>query len=620
MRARVAGGGLLRVFFLLASLGLSEGFAAADSRFAAGEAAWQSLCVSCHSGAMLEAPRREALELLPPESIVETLESGIMSTFALPLGRSGIEAVAFYLTGKEVSRARVDMSAHYCQSDKAAASRSDPRPAWTGWSGDGSGRRYAQGEKLLTTESVDDLSLEWAFAFPDASRARSQATLSQNRVFVGSQSGTVYSLDRDSGCIHWEYQAESEVRGALQLDTDSGALYFGDFKANAYALDAERGALRWKVVVHDHPLATITGSVAADDKHVYVPVSSSEVVPASQPSYECCTFRGALIALAKDDGQRVWEYFSTEVPRLRGENSAGARRFGPSGAPIWSSPTVDKRRNAVLVTTGQNYSLPATGTSDALISLDATSGEVNWVTQVTPNDVWNGACSRRGPNCPEEDGPDFDLGASAVLIDRGGENDLVLLGQKSGKTYGVRAQSGELLWTRKVGRGGTMGGVHWGMSSDGERLYVGVSDQPTNNRYAEGESAPGVQALEPETGKVIWRYLTPDLCPEAKTYLCHNGISAAVSSSPGLVYAGSMDGWLRILDGMTGSVLWEFDTARSYSTVNGTEGRGGAIESDGPVVDGGDVFVSSGYDKWGEYPGNVLLKFSLSDSQMEVPN
>ena len=154
------------------------------------------------------------------------------------------------------------------------------------------------------------------------------------------------------------------------------------------------------------------------------------------------------------------------------------------------------------------------------------------------------------------------------------------------------------------------GAVACRLSSDGDQLFVGVSDQPTNNRYAEGEPAPGVQALNPESGEVQWKYLAPDNCPTPATYLCHRGVSAAISSSPGLVYAGSMDGWFRVLNSDTGEVLWDFNTARDFTSVTGVDGRGGAIESDGPVIDGGQIFLSSGYDKWGEFPGNVLLVFA----------
>jgi polyvinyl alcohol dehydrogenase (cytochrome) len=176
-------------------------------------------------------------------------------------------------------------------------------------------------------------------------------------------------------------------------------------------------------------------------------------------------------------------------------------------------------------------------------------------------------------------------------------------------------KNGEILWTRRVGSGGTMGGVHWGMSSDGDRLYVGVSDLPTDNRYKVGEPHPGVDALDPTNGEFLWRKTLPNTCPEGLRFLCYPGISAAVSGSPGLVFAGGLDGMLRAFDASNGDILWSYDTRRTFTTVNGYEGTGGAIEADGPVIVNGQLFVTSGYDKWAEIPGNVLLVFSLKDTQ-----
>ena len=438
--------------------------------------------------------------------------------------------------------------------------------------------------------------------------------------YIGSQAGTVYALDTHTGCVYWTFQADTEVRGAIHQqrnpDTGKRTLVFGDFKANAYAVDADSGALLWKIRVHEHPLATVTGSVIADDDTVFVPVSSTEVVPAGSPDYPCCTFRGALVGINLDDGSIAWRTYTTPPPIGTGKNSAGADQFGPSGAPIWSSPTLDRKRNLVIATTGQNYSSPATGTSDAVIAMDTETGEIRWVSQVTKDDAWNGACVRKTANCPKENGPDFDIGASAVLAESVTGKDLLLIGQKSGLVYALDPdQDGKILWTRRVGSGGTMGGVHWGMSSDGERLYVGVSDLPTRNPYIEGDPQPGLHALDPISGDVVWRNTLPDTCPANLKFLCWPGISAAVSSSPGLVFAGSLDGKLRAFDVDNGDILWTYDTHRKVTTVNGVDGFGGAIEADGPVIANGQLFVTSGYDKWAELPGNVLLVFALTDDE-----
>jgi len=60
-----------------------------------------------------------------------------------------------------------------------------------------------------------------------------------------------------------------------------------------------------------------------------------------------------------------------------------------------------------------------------------------------------------------------------------------------------------------------------------------------------------------------------------------------------------------------GRVIWDFNTARQFPTVNGKPGRGGSIDATGAAVAGGLVFVHSGYNQFGGMPGNVLLAFSV---------
>jgi len=606
---------LFPVLILIAGLSEAEEPPAHALDFKVGEERFERLCMACHAGGMPEAPRVDALKLYPPERIVEALNGGVMSTQGLTLSGNEMRQVAYYLTGKTIDEARSSHELFSCDA-KFPEQNEGVGDHWPSWGGQTGNQRFQAAEKMLTPENVASLTLKWAFGFPDTTRIRSQPTVTESLTYIGSQDGRVYAIDNDQGCVHWTFDAEAEVRGAINLHTDSKTgqrrLLFGDYKAMAYALDANTGDLLWKTHVHEHPLATITGSLVSDDGKVYVPVSSTEVVPSSSPSYQCCTFRGALTALNLSDGSIAWQTYTTSKPLRRGENSTGVPSFGPSGAPIWSSPTLDKKRKRIMVTTGQNYSSPATGTSDSVIAMDTDSGEVVWVSQVLANDAWNGGCVRRTANCPEEDGPDFDIGASVVLTQHRSGKELLLVGQKSGMVFAMDPdQQGKILWRQRVGRGGTMGGVHWGMSTDGDQLYVGISDLFTNNPSTVGDAHPGLHALNPLTGEFLWRTPLPNTCAKTLKFMCYPGISAAVSSSPGLVFAGSLDGGLRAFSAASGKTLWSYETNRQYNTVNGVEARGGAIEADGPVISNGRVYVTSGYDKWGEMPGNVLLVFSL---------
>jgi polyvinyl alcohol dehydrogenase (cytochrome) len=84
-----------------------------------------------------------------------------------------------------------------------------------------------------------------------------------------------------------------------------------------------------------------------------------------------------------------------------------------------------------------------------------------------------------------------------------------------------------------------------------------------------------------------------------------------VTVIPGAVFSGSNDGALRVYSTTDGAILWEFDSNREFTTVNGVPGRGASMIGPGPVVAGGMVFVSSGYGAFGGRPGNVLLAFGL---------
>jgi polyvinyl alcohol dehydrogenase (cytochrome) len=88
-------------------------------------------------------------------------------------------------------------------------------------------------------------------------------------------------------------------------------------------------------------------------------------------------------------------------------------------------------------------------------------------------------------------------------------------------------------------------------------------------------------------------------------------LSAAITVIPGAVLAGSLDGALRAHSTSTGELLWEFNTNRSFTTVNGVPATGASMIGPGPVVVGGMVFVNSGYGAFQGRPGNVLLAFGL---------
>jgi polyvinyl alcohol dehydrogenase (cytochrome) len=438
---------------------------------------------------------------------------------------------------------------------------------------------------------------------------------------MGSQDGTIYALDLDSGCVHWTFKAAAEVRSAVTIEParpgeneSIPTAYFGDFSGNVYALAARTGILLWKSNLQDHPNVTITGSPKLHKDRLFVPISSSEWASAADPAYECCTFRGGIAAFDTADGRMLWKTHTiAEQPRLTGKkNAAGASMWAPAGAPVWGSLTIDEKRNVLYAGTGQGYTSPAVATSDSIIAFDLQTGDMKWVFQATAGDAWNMSCFiGQAANCPEEDGPDFDFGAPPILLTLSTGRDVLLAGQKSGFVYGLDPdREGALMWKKRIGLGGFAGGVHWGMAANDDTLFAANADTNFINKW-KGERTPGLYALNAANGDQIWFTPAPEVCAEADKPACDPGLSAAISAIPGVVFAGAFDGHLRAYDSLTGAIIWDFNTAQEFKTLSGEMARGGSIESSGPVIAHGHVLVNSGYLFGGRMAGNVLLAFSV---------
>src|SRR5207248_11114416 len=115
-------------------------------------------------------------------------------------------------------------------------------------------------------------------------------------------------LSLGTGCAYWTFDADTMVRSAVSIGDAVGRTlaYFGDVHATVYAVDAFSGAPVWKRRVHEHPTARVTGAPTLYAGRVYVPISSIEEVAGANPKYECCTFRGAVVALDAATGAIVW--------------------------------------------------------------------------------------------------------------------------------------------------------------------------------------------------------------------------------------------------------------------------------------------------------------------------
>ena len=604
--------------------------AAALPQAADGEQVYTTHCARCHDDTLPRMPTRDALRERSARQIQTAMTSGVMRQFGGALSAAERRAVAEFLSddpaGTLASSLTTLPDTAFCSADVETAVDLSA-PAWNGWGVDLTNRRFQPTEAAgLSAEDVPQLSLRWVFGFPDVSDSGSQPTVVAGRVLVGTRNGLLYALDAATGCVHWVHEAPAEVRSAVSVGPADGGgftAYFGDAFASVHAVDLLTGELRWTTPIEEHSAARITGAPALHEGRLYVPVASLEEVSAADPRYECCTFRGSVVALDAATGERIWKtYVIRESPQPTRINAAGAQNHGPSGAGVWSAPTLDPARNLLYLATGDAYSDPAAPESDALMALAMDTGAIRWVTQTTPGDAFTLACVGAGTfpglpgsdnpiaraNCPESNGPDVDYGSSPVLVAMPDGSDLLLGGQKSGVMYGVRPEDGEIIWETRVSDGGLIGGIEWGFAADGDQVYVSISDAMEK----EPGDAGGVTALRVEDGELVW-HAPPvqDTCGGRQG--CHTAQPAAVSLIPGVAFAGSLDGHLRAYATDTGNIIWDFDTAREFEAVNGGEVRGGSLNGAGPTIVDGMVYVLSGYGSFGFMPGNLLLAFAVEE-------
>lgn len=618
---------------------------------AAGEILYQENCAFCHSDPDIRAPTLNAMKNMSEDAILAAMTNGKMVSQAAHLSLSDRAALAAHLSTDTIAGADWE-DAMQCPSDKPFDPAEDVFVG--GWGVGASNVRYQPTDRAgITAGDLPDLELAWAHAFPGVTEMRSQPVLTSETVFVGpSASNNIYAFDLETGCLKWTYTGTAAIRSALALGKlpDSGKpfIYYGDVAGVVHAVDAAEGTRIWTANMgvsgadaaststrNNNGKIIITGTPVQHKDRVYIPGSSFEVSMAGDPNYECCTKHGLVRAVDASSGQEIWTYHTTADATRQGESSVGTPLWGPSGAPVWTTPAIDEKRNVLYIGTGENYSQPTTDTSDAIIALNLDTGEPEWVFQATENDAYNLACvswlgGKDGPNCPENPGPDFDFGASVIITQDNSGNDILLAGQKSGDVWALDPDdNGKVIWNERLSGGTPVGGIHWGMSVVGDKLFVPIADPEWSIAQWEYEPLAGMVALDITTGSVLWRHESRRGCfirldeydvntgaqkvpwPSCPQYYGHSGAAFGLDD---MVLAGTLNGKLQAFDPETGSIIWEHDTKRPYETLNGVDGHGGSIDNAGAVVVGnGHMVVQSGYSYINQMPGNVVLVFRKAD-------
>ncbi|MGH1470540.1 MAG: PQQ-binding-like beta-propeller repeat protein [Cellvibrionaceae bacterium] len=599
----------------------AEASAELDDLMKQGEPHFKERCAVCHDNPEDYIPPRTQLKLRSADYVINTLTKGSMYPHAKGLDEKEIKSIAVYVTEKLPTGSTInpDWNLNACKQKPTAFTAEAMH--WNGWGRDLDNSRY-QPNPGIAANDVKKLKVKWSFAYPNG-RHNSQPVYVGNQVIVSAAPGRVYSLDADTGCTHWIYDTDSGVRATTivgKLPNNQYAVFVGTTDRFIHAINLETGKRIWKTQVGELEEARVTGAPLLYNNKLYVALSSFEETAALNADYLCCRFRGNVVALDIASGKIDWRtYVIEEEPKQHSTNKLGKPLLGPAGAAIWSSPSIDVKRQVVYVATGDSYTDVKEDGSDAVIAMNLADGKIQWKNQVLENDNFLVGCYGKAghANCPEELGPDYDFGSS-VIIRQAGEKTILLAGQKSGIMYAMDADDkGKILWERKLGEGSALGGIQWGSAADEKVVYVPVTDTVV---FDPKLRKPGLTALDIATGKTLWH--TPAPAPECgpKGGRCGNGLSAAISVMPGAVFAGSLDGMLRAYSTADGSILWSFDTKQIYKTVNDIELSGGSINATGPTIANGMMFINSGYggvmnaggmSTVKGQDGNVLLAFSV---------
>jgi polyvinyl alcohol dehydrogenase (cytochrome) len=612
----------------------------------AGAGIFASRCKSCHEPPIERAPSVDDLARRPADDIVRALTSGIMAPMAAGMSQADKQAVAGYLTtarrpasaanaGRgDLEMPQIAIKGGPVGTDPKCAADPPIRAAPGDWANMGIDDRSSRFQRHpgLKAADVPRLKLKWAFSMAGGG----QPTVVGDWLFVTNRSGKFYALDAKTGCVRWvvdDLVARTTPMVIRSSIAPSGwATFVGESDRIVRAFDAQTGKELWRSpMLENHPASLLTGTPVIAGDRLLVPISSIEEAAAMSKAYACCTFRGALAALDLKTGKLLWKTPTiTEPRRVVRQKDSGLEVQGPAGAAIWAAPSLDLKRGLVYVVTGDSYTDVDTVGADAVMAIEIASGKVRWQRQVTAKDNFVMGCgpSSVSGNCPTPLGPDYDFGATPILMTLKGGKQVLVAGQKSGLAYGFDPDDGKLLWKTAVGVGSALGGVEWGIGADDKVVYIPVSDfGPVMSEFFPGRGGrpaqagkPGLNAVDPATGQILWSTPAPKApchyaSDGAKESRCARSQSAAPAVIPGYLFQGSLDGWFRAYDAKTGKIVWEYSTtAQTYDTLNGIKGQpGGGIDGMGPTVAHGMVYVMSGNNgaaRVGSNGVNVLLAFS----------
>jgi polyvinyl alcohol dehydrogenase (cytochrome) len=530
-----------------------------------GATLYQNNCAACHDHPeTTRALPRETMGMMPAATILFALTEGKMKVQGSALSEADRNILVGYLTGGHgpVSNKDEWSQSMMCAPDHRVVDLKSAATITT-FGYDLSNTRVLNARQAgLSKAQLSRLELAWAIAIPGGTTMRSQPAIVGKTVFMPApEAGAVYAFDVSEPakpCIKWIYrtQGNSPLRTSVAygvLADGTGALAVAGFDTTIHLLDAKTGTALWtkKTGTYSYSLTTGTPVVLAD--RIIVPMSQYEIAVAARNDQVCCNNHGYVLSLSPKDGSQQWRYDTMPDASPIRDRGDGKMLYGPSGAPIWNSPAIDQKRRLIYFGTGEANSPPTHENTDAIIAIGLDDGKERWSFQATGRDIYLSGC---GPvpkptqlNCVSDTVyRDVDFGVSMIIGHTKPNQDAIFAGQKSGTVWAMDPATGKVLWRQALGTGSPLGGVHWGMALDGDTIFAPISfvgGALPDETVDVSTIKSGMYALSAATGQVKWSFATtPDCAGDRQARVPSCARMYGFSTAPAVIDGAVIEGGL----------------------------------------------------------------------------
>ncbi len=449
----------------------------------------------------------------------------------------------------------------------------------------------------VNTGNVAELELKWAYQIPEIDRAETTPVVVDGIMFITEAPSNLVAVDAVTGRQYWRYDHElpDDLRICCGRNNRGVAilgetLYMSTLDAHLVAIDARTGNLRWDVEVADYAkgYSKTAAPLIVKDK-VVTGIAGGEF-----------GIRGFIDAYDPDTGERVWRTYAVAGPGDPNMSTWSGDSWRTGGAATWLTGSYDPELDLIYWGTGNpgpdwngDVRLGDNLYSDSALALDADTGNIEWHFQFTPHDVH-----------------DYDAIQIPILADiefQGSTRKVMMWANRNAFYYTIDRTNGDFMvgkpyalqtWAQGLDADGRPirapgmeptyegvvvspsigGGTNWFSPAynpqtglfyvnafDGEqRFFKRDEDYEEGQRYTGGGGQyiqpmdtynSAIRAIDPATADIVW-----DFPIQPRT------TAGIMTTSGGLLFSGSVDGYFYALDAANGRELWHMSVgARVHS-------------------------------------------------------